>query len=230
MIRKGLLLSTIPLVFMALLGAWAFSTVTPDARFPVHFGMDGQPDRWGGPSETFFAMVGVGVLVSAIFAVLPLLDPRGANLRRSSGFYLTCWIAALWFLAALHAVMVLTALDVIDLGPDMIIRVSACGVSLLLLVIGNVMGKSRPNWFAGIRTPWTLTSDITWEKTNRLGGRLFVLVGAAGAVAAWLLPTAMALPGVVGGICAVAAIAVAYSWFVWRSAPDRKPGPQVVDR
>lgn len=230
MIRKGLLLSSIPLALMAVLGGWAFATVTPDARFPVHFGMDGQADRWGGPGETFFAMVGVGVVVTAIFAVLPLLDPRGANLRRSSGFYLTCWIAALWFLALLHAAMVLMALGYVDLGPDMIIRVSACGVSLLLLVIGNVMGKSRPNWFAGIRTPWTLTSDLTWEKTNRLGGRLFVLVGAVGALAAWLLPPALAMPGVVGGICAAAAISVAYSWFVWRTAPDRKAGPQVVDR
>jgi uncharacterized membrane protein len=228
MIRKGLLLSSIPLALMAVLGAWAFSTVSPDARFPVHFGLDGQPDRWGGPAETFFALVGIGALVAAIFAVLPLLDPRGSNLRRSSGFYLTAWVATLWFLALLHGAMTLSAMGYVDLGSDMIIRVSACGVSLLLLVIGNVMGKSRPNWFAGVRTPWTLSSDITWEKTNRLGGRLFVVVGLIGAVAAWLLPPALVLPGIVGGVVAASVVSIAYSWMVWRTAPDRTTGPQVT--
>lgn len=229
MIRKGLLLSIIPLGLMAMLGAWAFNAVTPDARFPVHFGLDGQPDRWGDPAEAFFAMVGIGVLVTAIFAVLPLLDPRGSNLRRSSGFYLTAWMATLCFLALLHGAMTLSALGYIDLGSDMIIRGSACAVSLLLMVIGNVMGKSRPNWFAGVRTPWTLSSDITWEKTNRLGGRLFVVVGLIGAAAAWFLPAAFALPGVLGGVVAASVIAVAYSWMVWRTAPDRRMGPQAVD-
>ena len=229
MIRKGLLLSIIPLGLMAVLGGWAFNTVTPDARFPVHFGVDGQPDRWGGAGETFFALVGVAVLVTALFAILPLLDPRGNNLRRSSHFYLTVWAASLWFMALVHGAMTLSALGYVDLGPDMIIRVSASGVSLLMLVIGNVMGKSRPNWFAGVRTPWTLSSDITWEKTNRLGGRLFVVVGLVGAVAAWLLPAAFVLPGVVGGIVAASVAAVIYSWLVWRTAPDRRTGPQAVD-
>jgi uncharacterized membrane protein len=229
MIRKGLLLSSIPLALMAALGAWAVSTVTPDARFPVHFGIDGQPDRWGSPAEAFFALFGVAVAVTAILAVVPLLDPRGANLRRSSGFYLTAWGATLWFLALLHGAMVASALGYLDLGSDMITRISGAGVSLLLLVIGNVMGKSRPNWFAGVRTPWTLSSDITWERTNRLGGRLFVLAGLVGAVAAWLLPTAFVLPAVVVGVAAAAVISIVYSWVVWRTAPDRKVGPQVLD-
>ena len=229
MIRKGLLLSTLPLALMTALGAWAYNTVTADARFPVHFGIDGQPDRWGGPAEAFFAMVGIGVVVTAIFAVLPLLDPRGSNLRRSSGFYLTAWIATVWFLALLHGALIASALGYFDFGGDMMVRVTACGVSLLLLVIGNVMGKSRPNWLAGVRTPWTLSSDITWEKTNRLGGRLFVLTGLVGAVAAWLAPPALVLPGVVGGVVASALVSVLYSWRVWRTAPDRQAGPQAVE-
>jgi uncharacterized membrane protein len=37
--------------------------------------------------------------------------------------------------------------------------------------------RARPNWFVGIRTPWTLSSDRVWEKTHRLGGKLFVAGG-----------------------------------------------------
>jgi uncharacterized membrane protein len=51
-------------------------------------------------------------------------------------------------------------------------------VGLLIFYIGFILPKAKRNWFVGIRTPWTLSSDIVWEKTHKLGGILFKLVGA----------------------------------------------------
>ena len=51
------------------------------------------------------------------------------------------------------------------------------GVGLLLMVIGNLMPRMRPNWFMGIRTPWTLASESVWRKTHRLGGYCFMAMG-----------------------------------------------------
>ncbi|MBX7250148.1 MAG: SdpI family protein [Caulobacteraceae bacterium] len=229
MIRKGLLLSSIPLALTMGLGGWGYSAADPGARFPVHFGIDGQPDRWGGALEAFLGLPAIAVLLTLVFAVLPLLDPRGANLRRSSNFYLTAWIATLWFMAVLNGAITASALGYIQIGSDLLARIGGCGVSFLMLIIGNVMGKSRPNWFVGVRTPWTLSSDIAWEKTNRLGGRLFVLIGIVGALASWLLPASIALPGLFGALITAAAATVVYSWLVWREAPDRRTGPQVLE-
>jgi uncharacterized membrane protein len=53
----------------------------------------------------------------------------------------------------------------------------------LLIVLGNVMGKIRPNWFVGVRTPWTLSSTASWNKTHQLAGWLFVLMGVCIAAA-----------------------------------------------
>ena len=50
---------------------------------------------------------------------------------------------------------------------------------MLFIVIGNYLPKVRPNYLVGIRTPWTLTSDLSWDRTHRIGGRLFVLEGFA---------------------------------------------------
>jgi uncharacterized membrane protein len=56
-------------------------------------------------------------------------------------------------------------------------RVLPIGIGILLVLIGNLLPRARPNWFVGIRTPWTLSSDRVWEKTHRIGGRVFVAGG-----------------------------------------------------
>ena len=161
--------------------------------------------------------------------MIPLLDTRGDNIRRSEPFYLTVWMAMLWFFTVLQGAMTLSALGYLDMGGASFMRIGGTGLGVLLAVIGNVMGKARPNWFAGVRTPWTLSSDLSWDKTHRLTGRLFVLVGALGAVGAWLLPVALIMPAIIAGVLAASITAVAYSWLVWRSAPDRRSGAQAVD-
>jgi uncharacterized membrane protein len=86
-------------------------------------------------------------------------------------------------------------------------------VGLLLIVLGNYMGKLRKNFFVGIRTPWTLASDDVWERTHRMGGRVFVLAGLASVVAA----LAGAAPGTMLYVLAAAAIVtVAYSYLIYR--------------
>jgi len=230
MIRKGLLFSIPVLVAMFALSVWAYSGASPDVEYPVHWGLSGQPDRYGHALEAFFVLPFVALAVTAVFTFVPLLDPRGENIRRSAPFYLTTWAAVLLFMGVLHGAMTLSAMGLYDPDHTQLPRLMASGVGLLLLVMGNVLGKARPNWFAGVRTPWTLSSDLAWDKTHRLAGRLFVVVGAAGAVAAWLAPISWTLPLLVGGSLGTTLISVIYSWGVWRTAPDRRTGAQAVDR
>jgi uncharacterized membrane protein len=51
-------------------------------------------------------------------------------------------------------------------------RIVPASILLLLAIIGNYSSNLRPNYFVGIRTPWTLESPATWRATHRLGGRL----------------------------------------------------------
>lgn len=224
MIRKGLMLSFIPLAIMLALGAWGYFASPADAQYPVHWGLDGRPDRYGGPLETFLGLFAIGLAITLLLAVIPLFDPRAENIRRSEPFYLTVWMAVLWFMALLQTALTLTSLGYVEGGEDMMVRLTGSALGVLLLVVGNMLGKSRPNWFAGVRTPWTLSSDLSWEKTHRLTGRMFVLVGVAGAVGAWLAPASVFMPAIVGGVVTASVVAVVYSWMVWRTAPDRRNG------
>jgi len=97
--------------------------------------------------------------------------------------------------------------------PVDVSRGVAAGVGVLLVILGNFMGKVTRNFFVGIRTPWTLASEEVWLRTHRFGGRLFVLAGLVLFVLA-----------VLGGGWVVAVIAigsatvlsVVYSYLVYR--------------
>ena len=99
--------------------------------------------------------------------------------------------------------------------------IAPLAVGVLLMVLGNYMGKLRRNFFMGIRTPWTLASEAVWERTHRMAGWLFVLGGAVMVVAA--------LAGAVRGrlllavIVVVALVPVVYSYFVYRRLEGRHP-------
>ncbi|HEX8568954.1 MAG TPA: SdpI family protein [Caulobacteraceae bacterium] len=230
MIRKGLLLSLVPLAVIGGLAAWGYASTEPGVLLPVHWGLDGEPDRFGSREEAFLGLPAVAAGLTLLMAVLPYLDPRGTNLRRSEQAYLTAWIGSLSLLALVQAGLTMTALGVWEADANSPFhRLLTAGIGLFIAAIGNVLGKARPNWVFGVRTPWTLSSDLTWERTHRWTGRLFVLVGLAGVVAAFVLPPPASLLALVGGLIAAGVWSSVYSYLVWRNAPDKRTGPQAVD-
>ncbi|MBT9446177.1 MAG: SdpI family protein [Hyphomonadaceae bacterium] len=96
------------------------------------------------------------------------------------------------------------------------------GVGVLFVFLGDAMPKTRPNFFVGVRTPWTLSSDLAWQKTHRLAGWLFVLVGFWAIVAAFTLKGIALAFSVTGPILIVAAVSAVYSWFVWKADPAKR--------
>ena len=92
----------------------------------------------------------------------------------------------------------------------------------LFVVVGNAMGKLRPNWMVGVRTPWTLSSKRSWDRTHRLAGWMFVGAGLVFWIAAALAPGRAIVPGVVALITG-ALVSVIYSYVVWRDDPDKTP-------
>jgi uncharacterized membrane protein len=113
------------------------------------------------------------------------------------------------------------------LGADFnISTVVMVAVGLLLMVLGNFMGKVRKNFFIGIRTPWTLASDEVWAKTHRLGGWCFVLAGAAMAVLAVLAP---AVEWIIYVVVIMALIPVVYSYFAYRRIEGFAPDPDAEE-
>ncbi len=220
MIRKGLVYALPPFALMLALSIWGWLGTAPDAPIPVHFGLDGAPDRLGGKLEGFVLLPAMTLFICALFSLMPLIDPRGENIRRSEPAVLTVWSGVIWVLAAAQALITLTALERIESaqtpGPF-----TGFACAMLLAVLGNVLSKTRPNWLIGIRTPWTLSSDKSWDVTHRWGGRLMMGGGAISAVSFLLTPPTVAFTVLGVTVTTLAGVSVGLSYWVWKNDPDR---------
>ncbi|MGD9647850.1 MAG: SdpI family protein [Pirellulales bacterium] len=213
------------IVILAIIaGMFAASAIlwshVPD-RMPVHWNLRGQVDRYGGKLEGLLLLPTVTLGLHLLFLALPWIDPRRANYQHFARAYKWIQIAFVVLMTLLHALVLGVALGYsVDVG-----LVVPLAVGVLFCLIGNFMGKFRPNWFVGVRTPWTLSSDLSWNKTNRLGGRMFIVTGIALLMFAfvqngWMLAIVVAL------IAAMVTWLPIYSYLVWRRDGARTLGKQ----
>ena len=93
-------------------------------------------------------------------------------------------------------------------------------VGFMFIVIGNYLSKIQSNYFFGIRTPWTLSSELSWNKTHRLGGKLMILQGIICIVSKLLFPSEVWIYVLLSGIIILLIITTVYSYFIWKSDPN----------
>lgn len=209
------------LAFMVLISAWAWIQLPADAQVPIHFGIGGTPNRYAGKTVGLFLLPAIAAVELAVLLVIPRVEPRSSHLARSGPAYTAVAVAATGLLAIIHLSTVANALG----SGINVVQPVLIGVGVLFLVVGNYLGKIRSNFLFGVRTPWTLTSELAWARTHRLGGRLFALLGAIIVVGAFVLPPGSSTALLIGGVLLVAAVLVVYSYVVWSADPDRRPGP-----
>lgn len=143
--------------------------------------------------------------------VLPAIDPRGDNYAKFGGAFEGIIVSIMLFMLGIHIVVLRASLG----HPVAMQHVLPVGIGVLFIVIGNLLPRARPNWFVGIRTPWTLSSDRVWEKTHRLGGRLFVAGGVIITVAAFA-SAKWAQVVLITVITLCAATVLIYSYLEWK--------------
>jgi uncharacterized membrane protein len=204
------------LVGMFVLAAVTWSTA-PE-RIPMHWGLRGEVDRYGGRVEGLLMLPALAVFVYLLMLFLPRIDPGRLNYERFAGAYYTIRASVMVVFAMIYGVIHLWIRGVqVDMPKFVGLLVGG-----MFFLFGNVLGKIRPNWFFGVRTPWTLSSKRAWTRTHRLAGWVFILGGIA-VMAAGVLQTAAAV-GVATGVLVVGLVAATvYSYLVWRTDPDRVP-------
>ena len=218
-LRPVVIVGSAAVIGMLILSAWAWPQIPDGAQVPIHWGIDGTPDGYGPKWLGLLGIPILTVLVVALLLVIPRFEPRRANLERSATAYVAVGIAVTLFVTALHVAAVLAALgENVNLG-----MVASIGIGLAFVVMGNYLGKTRSNWFFGIRTPWTLSSDRSWTRTHRLGGVAFVVIGLLVIVTALVAGPSVAIWVLLGGMAASVIGLLAYSYLVWRDDPDRQP-------
>ena len=184
-----------------------------EVQLPVHWGLNGEPDRFSGKWTALLMPPLIVGAVSLLFFFLPALEPRKEGLERSRGLYLWGWIALLM----MGGVIELTVVSV-ALGWGLPVnKLVTAGVGAMLVMVGNQLGKSRSMYMIGLRTPWTLASEEVWIRTHRVGGKLMVLVGLLSIAAALHpLPPAVLMQVMRVLVLAAVLVPVVYSYLLWR--------------
>jgi uncharacterized membrane protein len=179
---------------------------------PSHWNAAGQVDAYIPKlfNAILFPLMSIGLffLIRGFLAISPRLgnQPKYANLEVIN-------IINVGVLLLLLVIQLTTTSIALGFPVD-ITLVLGLAMSLLFIFIGNYMGKLRRNFWGGIRTPWTLASDTTWERTHRLGGWLFVLGGLLGLVLSFV--PALRLGAIIVIPLIVVFVLVVYSYFAYQ--------------
>jgi immunity protein, SdpI family len=182
------------------------------AQVPSHWDLYGQVNNTMGRLWAVLLLPAITAGLWLLMLALPRIDPRRASYAEFAGTYWLFLNALTLFLAVLYVATLGTALGWLIAVPQII----GAGVGLLFMVLGNELGRVKPNWFVGIRTPWTLSDPEVWRRTHRVGGRLFFAAGLLIVLASVLLPASLSGVAVLAGALGAALLSVGYSYLAWR--------------
>jgi uncharacterized membrane protein len=138
-----------------------------------HWNAKGEANGYMSKFWGLFLMPFILVGVALYFNVIPRIDPLKANIEKFRKYYDGFIILFFIFMLSIHFQVILWNLGV-KISPNVTLPI---GLGVLFFYIGILCENAKRNWFIGIRTPWTLSSERVWEKTHKTGGKLFKIAG-----------------------------------------------------
>ncbi len=179
------------LIAIALVAGLALWNQLPD-QMASHWNSNDQVDGYISRFWGVFLMPLITLGMFVLFLVVPGIDPLKANIaqfREAFNMFIALMVA---FMLYVHGLTLVWSLGYQDF------KMSAAMLpfmGILFIAIGYLLRQAKRNFFIGIRTPWTLSSDSVWDKTHQLGSILFMVSGAfailggffGGMTAIWLM-------------------------------------------
>ena len=180
-IHKGEAISLI-LTILLFGVAWYFYPQLPE-RVASHWNMKGEVDGYMGRfwGAFLFPFIVMGMLL--VFLLIPRIDPKKQNIEKFRAHFDHFVLSFLLFMSYVYGLTLAW-----NLGSQFnITQWLSPAFDVLFYRIGVLIGHAEQNWMIGIRTPWTLSSSVVWQKTHRLGAKLFK-VSAFIALLGFVLP------------------------------------------
>ena len=203
-------LSLLAIVAAFILSAVFYSQL-PDPM-PIHWNSAGQADNYAPRLIGAFLLPIIMIALYLLLLLIPSIDPRRKNIERFHETYVLLRNGILLFMAYIHIVVLYS---VLSNQQTLVVGFIVGGQGILFMLIGNYMPRMRSNWFMGIRTPWTLSSDSVWRKTHRLGGRLFILAGLLMLLTAFLRPE-LTIFVIVLAVLLASLVPIIYSYLLYK--------------
>jgi uncharacterized membrane protein len=216
MIKTGLIWSAILIMAMIGISVYGWFTLPDGEMIARHWDLQGNANGFSSKNQILIGQPIAAIVLTAVLAIVPVIDPRRSNLLKSSALYLSAWIGSLLLLTFVHGSIIHSAAN--QTMPD--INLMFGGIGVFFIVLGNFMAKSKSNWFAGVRTPWTLSSEHAWSVANRIGGYLFVFTGIVTILSVFFFPAQVTIFTFIGGTLVATIVSAVASYFAWKNDPE----------
>jgi len=210
--KKKLLLELTTIAFIIIMFGTALYVYPklPD-KIPTHWGASGQPNGYSGKNGIFIIPI-MYLIISILLFVLPLMEVFRENmLKIYNNYYAFKIIFGVFF----------TVLFIATILPNFGYNINVSSIviwmiSLMFIGLGVILPKLKRNFMFGIRTGWTMSSDEVWDKTHKLGGILFILLGVITILLLFVLPLQTLFFTFIILTVLVAIILAFYSYYVYR--------------
>lgn len=182
------------------------------SKVPMHWNIKGEIDRYGDKSELIIIPFLLPLLVYLIFLVVPKIDPKN-KLNKMGGKLQAIKFLLTTLMSILALFIIYTAKNQSFTNPNYIVII----IGVLFIVIGNYFKTIKPNYFIGIRTPWTLENETVWKKTHKLGGKMWFIGGILIVILSLILNKSLSFTifMIITGVITI--IPIAYSYLIYRN-------------
>lgn len=196
-----------------------YALAGPMGPTPLQYGPDGEVILWGSRIILGGLVAALGVTAFVVgrgvgeAAARAADDARRRQLRVAQLVSLIACAGAAFLTVSIGVAHAGLASEALPMGA----------LSLLLAAMGAFAGRAGPNALVGVRTPWNYKSRLAWDRSNRLAGRLFFVLGLVGLIATPFVPYPWGIITLALGVFIAAILVIFESWRVWRTDPDRTP-------
>jgi len=205
------LIMLVPAIYLAVLWRNISQTV------PMHFDLKGNVDRYGTKHELLILTATLTILNAIVYLVVSniyKIDPRkSASLNKDRMKRIAVGVSVY-----LSAILIMIIYEIAHNNTSLTMKFVFVAMGLLFALLGNNMYNIQPNYFAGIRLPWTLESEDNWRKTHHLAGRLWFFGGLIFAVIALFLNRELTSPVILALVAILVIIPIIYSYNLYKKS------------
>lgn len=180
-------------------------------QIPIHWNLNGSVTY--GSQLNLWINASMSVIFAILFPILRRIDPRGKNYDKFGKYYDEFQIFMMLFFIAITSIMVSESINPGEINVEKVIVIL---VGVLFTIIGNMMPKFKNNFFVGIKTPWTISSENVWNKTHRIGGIMWFFGGLLIIGAGILLKGTAIFVSVLIITCIITIVPIVMSYFWYK--------------
>lgn len=165
--RPAIIIAAILVIFSFAIGGYLYPVMP--AKLDSHWNAAGEADGSSSKFAGLFAIPIVSLALLLLFLLIPKIDPNKENIKKFRGYYEVLVLVIILFLLYVYILSIWW-----NLGHRFNFGfVLLPAFTILFWFVGLLLDKAKMNWFIGIRTPWTLSSEKVWDKTHKVGSKLF---------------------------------------------------------